>query len=105
MKGVSTSLGASRRVSLRVGGSTEAREGLKSGCKAEAGEDENGGSSSVDMGDWGVRVSLARLSSCFPPQEGDGNQPYLPPSPSAGTFQKQVPPDLSATRRPRHALT
>lgn len=58
VEGTSTSLGALRRVTLRVSSSKEGREGLER--VGEAGTDEGGkrGASSVDMGDWGVRVSL-----------------------------------------------
>lgn len=66
MEGASMSLAASRRVSLRVvGSSTEGREGPSGGKIAGVVQEGEGGSSSVDMGDWGVRVSPTRFLHTF----------------------------------------
>ncbi|CAM9841895.1 unnamed protein product, partial [Pylaiella littoralis] len=66
IEGLSTSLGASRRVTLRVGGSPKRRTDLDKGevlqaAAEEEEEEEERGSSSVEMGEWGVRV-VAGLS-------------------------------------------
>lgn len=60
LEGLSTSLDASRRVTLRVGRSPKGRTDLDRGEVLQAAAEE-GGSSSVDMGDWGVRVSPSRI--------------------------------------------
>lgn len=74
--GIWTSLRASRRVTLRVCSATTGHD-LNGGPAAEGGGDNKGGSSSVDMGDWGVRVRVTLLASSTFPPDSDVSRPSI----------------------------
>lgn len=69
MAGTSTSLDASERVALRVGGSAKCRTAVSpksdGGMQSPAEREEVESSASVELGDWGVRVSPRWLEKPF----------------------------------------